>query len=33
LERAVKELMQVLEKQPAKEIKNPPYPRPVEVKD
>lgn len=33
LERAVKELLQILEKQPVKEIKNPSYPRPVEVKD
>jgi tricorn protease len=33
LERAVKELLQLLEKQPAKGIKNPPYSRPVEVKD
>jgi tricorn protease len=33
LERAVKELMEMLEKNPGKEIKNPPYPRPVDVRD
>jgi tricorn protease len=32
LERAVKEVLSMLEKQPAKEVKVPVYPRPVETK-